>query len=88
MIGQFLIAEHNVLGMIGVIMVLLAYFLLQVERLSGASLAYSVLNFVGSILILISLYFTPNVPSVVIEIAWLLISALGLGKILWRYHRG
>ena len=84
MLSHFLIAEHNFLGMLGVTLVLLAFFLLQLERLLSNSLLYSLMNFIGSILILISLYFTPNIPSVVIEVAWLLVSAMGLVKYALR----
>lgn len=83
MMGAFLAAEYNVIGMIGVVMVLVAYLLLQVDKLSQDSVIFSLSNFVGSILILVSLYFTWNLASGVIEIAWLIISTFGLGKAIY-----
>ena len=44
----------------------------------------SLLNAIGAALILVSLYFDFNFPSVVVEFFWLLISLFGIGKWLWR----
>ena len=68
----------DILGIIGVVLILVAYFLLQINRLSADSFIFSFVNFVGSILILVSLWYTWNIASVVIEIAWLLISGYGI----------
>jgi len=69
---------HNVVGIIGVLLVLLAYFLIQTGRLSADVLSYSVLNGLGASLILFSLYFEFNLPSAAIELAWLFISIYGV----------
>ncbi len=66
-------------------MVLVTYLLLQIERISAKSFNYSFFNLLGSILILISLAYSWNLASGVIEIAWLLISAYGTGK--YFYHK-
>lgn len=81
MVSEFIALEHNVIGIIGVVMVLSAYFLLQLGRLRQEALSFSMVNLVGSACILVSLYYTPNIPSVVIEIAWLLISLIGVIKV-------
>jgi membrane-bound ClpP family serine protease len=78
MILIFLEKFANILGVIGVFMVLLAYVLLQVGKMKSAWVSYSLLNLIGSGLILISLYFYWNLASGVIEIAWFLISLYGL----------
>jgi len=72
----------DILGMIGVFLVLVTYAMLQLEKLSSKSLMYSSVNLIGSVLILISLVYHWNLASVVIEIFWLLISAYGIGKCL------
>lgn len=89
MFADFLAKEFNIIGMIGVAMVLVTYFLLQIDKLSQDSISFSLFNSLGSIFILVSLYFTWNLASGVIEIFWLLISAFGLVKsiILWRRRR-
>lgn len=74
---------YDCVGLIGVGLILLSYALLQVEKIDPRSIRYSLLNFVGALLILVSLIFSFNLASFIIEIAWLLISAFGLLK-AWR----
>ncbi|MDA0782303.1 MAG: hypothetical protein PQ612_07765 [Rickettsiales bacterium] len=70
----------NIIGTCGVTLILLAYFMIQSDRLHKHSFAYSFMNLVGSLLIFISLLHTWNLPSVIIEVFWFLISAYGLVK--------
>ncbi|MCC7307426.1 MAG: hypothetical protein IT173_07660 [Acidobacteria bacterium] len=74
------------LGTAGVATIVITYILLQTERLRSDSLYYSLLNAVGAILILISLYFEFNFPSFVVEFFWLLISLFGIRKYLRQKH--
>ena len=69
-------------GNIGVFLVLLSYFLLQVDKIDPKSLGYSVLNALGAILICFSLYFSFNLSSFIIEIFWLGISLYGIVRAL------
>ena len=71
---------YDIVGTLGVGIIILTYVLLQIERIRSTELIYSVLNAVGAALILISLYFDFNFPSVVVEAFWLLISLFGIGK--------
>ncbi|MCP2670860.1 hypothetical protein NHF40_07965 [Maricaulaceae bacterium EIL42A08] len=71
-------------GLAGVGCILAAYFLLQIEKVRGDSMQYLLLNLVGAVLLIISLMFTFNLASFVIEICWLAISIFGLSKIAWR----
>lgn len=80
---QFLSEAFNIIGISGVLMVLLAYCLLQMNKLNQTSISYSLLNFIGSGFILISLYFSWNLASGIIEIAWFLISLFGLTKAIY-----
>ncbi len=66
------------IGMIGVVMILGVYAAVQVERMDVKSVTYSLYNAIGAILILISLLYTFNLASFVIEIAWLGISLFGI----------
>ncbi|MBK8465252.1 MAG: hypothetical protein IPL32_05420 [Chloracidobacterium sp.] len=75
-------AWYDILGTLGVGVIVLAYILLQVGRLRSDQLAYSVMNAVGAALILISLYYDFNFPSFVVEFFWLIISLFGIGKYL------
>lgn len=77
-------AWYNILGTAGVATIVITYVLLQTERLRSDSLYYSLLNAVGAVLILVSLYFEFNFPSSVVEFFWLLISLFGIVKYLTR----
>ncbi len=77
---------YNILGTAGVATIIITYVLLQTEKLRSDSLYYSLLNAIGAVLILISLYFEFNFPSFVVEFFWLLISLFGIGKYLRRKH--
>ena len=77
-------AWYDILGTVGVAVIILTYILLQIERLRSEQLAYSLLNAVGAALILISLWYSFNFPSFVVEVFWLAISLFGLGKYLRR----
>lgn len=72
----------DVVGLTGVGLVLLAYFLLQVRRIDPGSVTFSFVNFVGAGCIAVSLLCHWNLPSMVIEIAWILLSLLGIYKAL------
>ena len=77
------IAWFDVVGTSGVALVLLAYYLLQTGRWSGHSLPYLMANLVGSVLLAVSLLYTFNLASFIIELAWIAISVYG---ILRRRH--
>lgn len=72
----------NIVGICGVIFLLTAYFLLNTNKLSPKDLKYQVMNLSGAILILFSLFFHWNTASVLIEIAWISISIIGIIKTL------
>lgn len=73
---------YDVIGTVGVGTIIITYVLLQTGRLRSEQLSYSVLNAAGAALILISLYFEFNLPSVVVEFFWLMISVYGIGRYL------
>ena len=76
---------YNTIGTVGVGLILITYFLLQTERLQSGQLLYSILNFLGSGMILISLFHEFNFPSFVVELAWVLISGFGIAR--WFFQR-
>lgn len=75
---------YNTIGTIGVIIILSTYFFLQTNRIKADELRYSVLNFIGSGMILISLFHEFNFPSFVVEVAWVLISIMGIVQWILR----
>jgi hypothetical protein len=73
-------AIHDFIGLTGVSIIVTTYFLLQIHKLSSTDIKFSVLNIIGSLLILYSLLFNWNLPSVIIESFWILISLIGVYK--------
>lgn len=73
-------AWYDILGTVGVAVIIVTYVFLQLGKVRSEQLIYSLLNAVGATLILISLYFDFNFPSFVVEFFWLLISLFGIGK--------
>lgn len=68
----------NFIGTFGVVFILIAYFLMQLGRITSKQLSYSLLNLIGALLIMISLLHRWNLPSAVIEICWIMISSYGV----------
>ncbi len=75
-----MVSLFDAIGIFGVGLTLLAYLLLQAERLESRSRAYSALNLIGSVAILTSLAFDFNLSAVLMEGCWALISVYGLLK--------
>jgi hypothetical protein len=73
---------HDLVGNAGVFLVLLSYFLLQLERIDSSGMRYSLMNAAGAILICVSLFYSFNLSSFIIEICWLAISAYGIYRCL------
>lgn len=80
--SAFLSSISNQVGILGVIMILIAYLLASMGRWAVTDLYYQLVNFIGAALILFSLYYHWNLASVVIEVAWLLISVYGIYRAL------
>ena len=70
--------------MTGTGLVVIAYYLLQLEKVDARSLRYNLMNFVGAVCLLISLCFNFNLASFVIELFWIGASLIGL----WKLYRG
>ena len=69
---------YDWLGSLGVLIIVAAYLWLQIRRIAGQNVVFSGANLLGSILILVSLYFNFNFSAVLIEIFWIVISLFGL----------
>jgi len=74
----------DLIGYLGVALILAAYGLLRFDRISPKSALYSAMNGLGAAGILVSLYFEPNLPALIVETAWLLISLIGLYQAFMR----
>lgn len=68
----------DIIGSIGVFFVVIAYFLLQIDKLNTKNISFSILNAIGSLMILYSLIYNWNFASVMIEVFWIIISFIGI----------
>lgn len=73
----------DLIGNIGVVVLMIAYLMLQLNKLRSDALAYSVLNAVGASLIIVSLIVDFNLSALLMEVFWVLISFVGI----YRYFR-
>ena len=71
---------HNWLGVIGSLLIVLAYLLLQSKKIAATDLIYSVANAVGASLVLVSLLFDFNLAAMIVELFWVLISLFGIAQ--------
>ena len=69
---------HDWVGSLGVLIIVAAYLWLQIGRIAVQNVVFSGANLLGSMLILVSLYFNFNFSAVLIEIFWIIISLFGL----------
>lgn len=72
---------HDFVGNLGVVLILATYLGVQLRRLEATGLAYVLANGLGAACILYSLLFDFNLSAVIIEVAWLAISLVGLLRI-------
>ncbi|MEQ9435317.1 hypothetical protein [Hyphomonas sp.] len=82
-----MISPFDAIGILGVGLTLMAYLLLQTERLESRSRVYSALNLFGSVAILMSLAFDFNLSAALMEGCWALISLYGLVKAVRAMRR-
>ncbi|HAF14263.1 MAG TPA: hypothetical protein DCK93_13380 [Blastocatellia bacterium] len=61
----------------------IAYLLLQLERLSSSAVSYLLLNAAGAVLVIISLMLRFNLSAFLMEAFWLVISLYGLTKLIF-----
>ena len=73
-------AWYDLVGSVGVAMVIITYVLLQLGKIKSESLLYSILNAVGAGAVLISLIYSFNFSAFIVEFFWVLISLYGIGK--------
>ncbi|WP_169973765.1 MULTISPECIES: hypothetical protein [unclassified Campylobacter] len=69
------------IGFLGMICIVLAYFLLQIGKMTSADLSYQLINLAGAILLIISLLVHFNLGSFLIEVFWIFITLYGIFKI-------
>lgn len=76
----------DIIGAIGVVLVVAMYFLITSRRITGDDMRFHLGNFIGAWMIMFSLLFNWNTASVMIETVWILISGYGILR-CWRVKR-
>lgn len=72
---------HDWAGYIGVVLVLLAFLLLQARKLHGNGLIYQLMNVLGAVGVMLPLLFGSfNTSAFVMQAAWLLIGIYGIAN--------
>ncbi|HET6587589.1 MAG TPA: hypothetical protein VFG67_07460 [Oleiagrimonas sp.] len=70
---------YNWCGYAGVLLVVLAFLLLQVQKLHGNGWIYQLMNVLGAVGLMLSLVFGSfNLPAFLMELAWALIGIYGI----------
>ena len=68
----------DLIGLTGVALLIVTYALLQLDKIDPKGFWYSFNNLLVAILVTVSLIYTPNLASIVIEVFWFLISLYGV----------
>lgn len=81
-------ALPDVIGLLGVAAYISAYALLQLEKLGSSDTRYLVLNGLGSGLILVSLFYSFNLPSFITQALWLVFTVVGFVRARGKARAG
>ena len=79
---------YDWVGLFGVVLILVAYFVLQTGRIRGDGLTYQLMNLFGASGVLVSLFYKPNFSAILMEIAWVAVSIYGIVRGLRRSRVG
>ena len=74
----------DIIGLCGVALLVVTYAMLQSDCIDPKGFWYSFNNLIVAVLVSISLYYTWNTASVVIEFFWFIISLYGLVQYMRR----
>ena len=77
----------DLVGVVGVLCILTAYAGATAKKLDPAQAPALLLNLIGALLILVSLYFDFNLSAVLMEGAWALVAVYGLVQLALGRNR-
>jgi hypothetical protein len=73
---------NDIIGTVGIALILLAYFLNTAKLLPSDGRAYYVLNIIGAVLACYASYLIGYIPFVILEGTWTLVSIYGLMRVM------
>ena len=82
-----MIHSYDIVGFLGIAMIVGAYLLLQTGGLRSEGVNYSLLNGIGALCVLFSLIFTFNLSAFLVEVFWVIISIIGVVRYLTRKRK-
>ncbi|HEX4850433.1 MAG TPA: hypothetical protein VFV08_06480 [Puia sp.] len=74
----------DLIGWLGSAMVIAAYGLNMYGKISADTILYYMLNILGSACLIVNTFYHNAIPSAVVNIIWILIAILALGKKYFR----
>lgn len=77
----------EVAGWAGAALILAAYLLLSMGRLTGQSPIYQWMNIVGAAGFVVNGWWNGALPSAALNVVWMLIGAFALGRMMGRRRR-
>ena len=69
---------YDIVGNLGVVLIVGSYLLLQIDKVKSSSLSYSMMNLFGASFVIISLIENFNLSAFIIEAFWIGISLIGI----------
>ena len=73
-----MITIPDLIGFTGVALLIVTYAMLQLDKIDPKGFWYSFNNLIVAILVTVSLIYTMNIASMVIEVFWFIINLYGL----------
>ena len=70
----------DLLGWLGVVLLLAAYALVSAKKLAGDALLFQGMNMLGGALVLVNSFYYRAYPSVGVNVVWILIALWTLGR--------
>jgi hypothetical protein len=70
----------DLIGWIGTVLYLVAYFLVSIKKVEGDSISYQAMNIIAGILLVINTLYWRAYPSLGLNAAWIGIGLLTLGR--------
>lgn len=70
----------EIIGWIGSVMVVLAYALNMYKKMASDSIAYYLLNIVGSCCLIVNTIYHHAIPSAIVNVIWVFIAVFALAR--------
>ncbi len=73
-------AFMDLLGWVGTVLYLIAYYLVSIKKVEGDSIPYQSMNIVAGVLLVINTFYWRAYPSLGLNAAWIAIGLFTLGR--------